>query len=381
MLGQSYAHDIIRKYVISFGTLFNNIKLMRSDETGVQQWISVPLSFSSKEKWMTRLSDPNASQQISITLPRLGYDLITMTYAPERKLNTMNRHVAKFTSNSTHVNTMYEAVPYDFQFAVYLYSRNAADAANIIEQILPFFTPEFTLTINNLTDLDIDTDIPIRIDGVSKEDMYEGAFETARLLIWTLDFTLKGVLYGPTQNSKIIKKAYVDFFIPSSYIRYHKGTLAANSTSNSVVFLQANTSTRTSNIYNNFGKIEILSGPATGNIRSIIAHNGDSQTISVNAFSSTPLDTWKYVIAYRAERDTNITLDQLSRVPTASRIYTIPGLTANGDPTTNSSLSVSESLIEADDDFGIIQTKTFFHDHPTLAGTRRNLLNGNDEDV
>lgn len=292
MLGQPFAHDIIRKYVIAFGTLFNNIKLQRSDNTGVQQWISVPVSFSSKEKWVNRLTDPNLSQQIALTLPRIGYDLVTLTYDPDRKLNTINRHVSfPASSNTGFLQTVYESVPYNFQFALYLYSRNAADATNIIEQILPFFTPEFTLTINDMTPLNIDVDIPIRIDGISKEDLFEGAFENARTLIWTIDFTLKGQLFGPTQNAKLIKKAYVDFFVPD--------TLSSN----------------------------------------------------------------------------------LHSVPTASRIYTQPGLMANGYPTTNSSLSVAVSQIDADDDYGIIQTKTFFPDHPTLAGTRRNLVTGIDEDI
>lgn len=385
MLGTPFGYDLIRKYVIAFGTLFNNVKLQRLDpDTNTTQWISVPLSYGPKEKWQARLADPDLNQQIQVSLPRMSYEMITMTYAPDRKLGTLNRH-SIVTADSNINITMYEAVPYDFQFALHLYARNAADASRIIEQILPFFTPEFTVTLNDVTDHHIDIDVPITIDGINKDDVYEGDFESTRFIIWTLDFTVKGRLYGPTQNAKPIKRAFIDFFIPNSFVAYHKGTTDRPSSNGAIVWLQANTSTRESSIYSG-GSITITGeGSGTtgiaGNTRTILSHDGDSQSVLVTSpFSDSPTEEWTYTIQYRTERTDEINADQLPGLPTASRIYTTPGLTINGDPTTNSSLTISENLIDAEDDYGIIQTVTFFPDS-ILAGTRRDLTTGIDEDI
>ena len=387
MLGQPFTHDLIRKYVVSVGTLFNNIKLQRKDSTGTTvQWISVPLTYGPKEKWAQRLSDPNLTQQVQVTLPRLSYELVTMNYAPERKGNTLNKHKMLTTGNDNTLTTMFQPVPYDFQFALHLYVRNAADGTNIVEQILPFFTPEFTVTINNATGHNIDIDFPVIIDGITKDDAYEGDFQSSRTIIWTLDFTAKGLLYGPTQNSKIIKRAYVDFFIPDSFVEFHKGQLATNSVDNSTLFLQTNTSSRDSNTY--LGGTITITGEGsgttgiTGNTRTISSHDGDKQTIGVSTpFLDLPTDSWTYTIQYRGDRKSKIGTDQLTGIPTATRIYTVPGLTVDGDPTSNAQISVSENIIDGEDDYGIIQTKTFFPSNTALAGTRRNLITGIDEDV
>ena len=98
MLGTPFTHDMIRKYVVAFGTMFNNIKLQRIEQDATTQWISVPLSYAPKEKWHARLTDPRLTQQVAISLPRISYELVTATYAPERKMNTMNRHVAVATN-------------------------------------------------------------------------------------------------------------------------------------------------------------------------------------------------------------------------------------------------------------------------------------------
>ena len=236
MLGTPFTHDMIRKYVVAFGTMFNNIKLQRIDpDGGATQWISVPLSYAPKEKWHARLTDPRIVQQVAISLPRISYELVTATYASERKMNTMNRHVGIADVDQDKMKNMFAPVPYDFQFSLSVYSRNAADASNIIEQILPFFTPEFTVTINDATDLKIDIDCPIVLNGVNREDTYEGDFESRRIVTWSLDFTMKGLLFGPVREAKVIKKAYVDFFVPPADSRtaYHSGNLAIDSATTS----------------------------------------------------------------------------------------------------------------------------------------------------
>jgi len=389
MLGTPFTHDMIRKFVVSFGTIFNNIKLQRIEEGTDTQWISVPLSYAPKEKWHARLTDPRITQQVAISLPRISYELVTATYAPERKMNTMNRNVGIISTDGDKFRAMFAPVPYDFQFSLFVYSRNAADASNIIEQILPFFTPEFTVTINNATDLDIDIDCPIVLNGINREDTYEGDFESRRVVTWTLDFTMKGLLFGPVHKAKVIKKAYVDFFIPPADSRtvYHSGNLAINSTIDSEIYLQADTSSRASNTYDN-GKITITAeGPGestgiAGNTRIITSYDGSTQIATVvPEFSDSPKATWSYEIQYLTDRSNSISTDQLLKIPTATRVYTQPGLTdaIPGDPTSNLELSVAVADIDASEDFGIIQTQTFFPSNNALAGSRRNLKTGDDE--
>jgi len=396
MLGTPFTHDMIRKYVVSFGTLFNNIKLQRIEAGADTQWISVPLSYAPKEKWHARLTDPRITQQVAISLPRISYELVTATYASERKMNTMNRHVAVATDQDK-LRTMFAPVPYDFQFSLFVYSRNAADASNIIEQILPFFTPEFTVTINDATDLNIDIDCPIVLNGVNREDTYEGDFESRRVVTWTLDFTMKGLLFGPIRDSSVVKRAYVDFFIPPTDSRtvYHSGNLAINSTIDSEIYLYANTASRINNTYNS-GTITITAeGPSgitsiAGNTRTITSYDGSTQIATViPAFLDTPQATWSYEIQYLTKDRSNfLSAEQLSGIPTASRIYTQPGLTALGDPTSagsgagyplDSTLSEELGEIDAGEDFGLIQTRTFFPSNNVLAGSRRNLSTGDDE--
>lgn len=397
MLGTPFTHDMIRKFVVAFGTMFNNIKLQRIEKDADTQWISVPLSYAPKEKWHARLTDPRITQQIAISLPRISYELVTATYAPERKMNTMNRHVSVAgIDQQDKLKNMFAPVPYDFQFSLFVYSRNAADASNIIEQILPFFTPEFTVTINNATDLEIDIDCPIILNSVSREDTYEGDFESRRVVTWTLDFTMKGLLFGPVRENKVIKKAYVDFFIPSTDSRtvYHSGNLAINSATTSEIYLQANTASRVSNTYDS-GKITITAeGPGeitgiAGTTRTITSYDGSTQIATISVpFEDDPKATWSYEIQYLADRSSSISTDQLLGIPTATRIYTQPGLTGAGDPTSNgsgagypldSTLSDVLGEIDAGEDFGIIQTQTFFPSNTSLAGTRRNLKTGVDE--
>ena len=394
MLGTPFSHDIVRKCVIAFGTLFNNIKIQRSDAT----WLSIPITYSSKEKWYSRATDPDLSQQIAAVLPRISYDLVTMNYAAERKLGTMNRYNTTNSGDTNTKITTYEGVPYDLTFELAIYSRNAADASKIIEQILPFFTPEFTLTLNNVTEHDINVDVPIRFDGITREDAYEGDFESTRTLIWTLNFTMKCILFGPTQQPKIIKKAYVDFFIPDSYVKYHSGTLDTTSANGTHLFLQTNTSSRTSSVYSGEGYITITGEGTgttgiTGNTRHIISHDGVEQIIEVdNAFLDTPTGEWEYRIQYRGTREQGVEADQLDGLPTVSRIYTQPGLALGGArnfgpeyegpgvrlrvPTTDIADSVVLSDIDVDDDWGYAANNTL----PT-EGTRRNLVTGEDEDL
>lgn len=218
MFGRTWSHDTIRKYVILFGTLFDNIYINREDSAGNPvQTLKIPLNYGPKDKFLARLnSDSTLNQSTAVTLPRMAFEITTMNYASERKPNTINRLTKAYSSDNDKVSYQYAPVPYDFTFSLYIMVKNAEDGTKIIEQILPYFTPEWTATVNLVPDVNGKYDIPIILNDVSMEDTYEGNFETRRAIIYTLTFTLKGWLFGPTKTSEIIKEINVDIRIPSS---------------------------------------------------------------------------------------------------------------------------------------------------------------------
>lgn len=213
MFGQTWSHDIMRKYVIIFGTLFNNIYITRQNSDGnAQQNLKVPLLYAPKEKMLSRLqSDPELENQIAITLPHMAFEINNYQYAPDRKLGTVGKHFKPQSDGST--KYVYQPVPYDIIFNLYIMVKNAADGTRIVEQILPYFTPEFTVTANILPDMGRTLDIPIVLNDTSVQDIYDGSFETRRSLVWSLTFTMKGWLYGPIRQSSLIHFANTGFIL------------------------------------------------------------------------------------------------------------------------------------------------------------------------
>lgn len=198
MFGRTWKHRTLRKYVIYFGTLFDNLYITREDNSGeTVQTMKVPLNYGPKEKYLARLEgNPDLSNQVALTLPRMAFELANINYAPERKTATLNKIVYIDPVNG--VKYQYAPVPYDMEFNLYIMVKNAEDGTMIIEQILPYFTPEWTSTLNILPDMNYKLDVPVILTNVTQEDTYEGNFETRRAIIWTLNFTMKGLLFGPT---------------------------------------------------------------------------------------------------------------------------------------------------------------------------------------
>lgn len=218
MFGQTWAHNTIRKYVILFGTLFDSIYINRENSTGeTVQTLKIPLSYGPKEKFLARLDqDSTLNQSTAMTLPRMAFEITTMNYASDRKQNTINRLTNIDSTNSDRALYQYMPVPYDFTMSLYIMVKNAEDGTKIVEQILPYFTPEWTATVNLVPAINGKYDIPIVLNDVSMEDTYEGDFETRRAIIYTLTFTLKGYLFGPTKKAEIIKEIDVDVRIPNT---------------------------------------------------------------------------------------------------------------------------------------------------------------------
>jgi len=217
MFGHDYYHESIRKYIILFGTLFNDIHIKRKNSSGnVIQKIKCPLTYAPREKVTARLEQNlNLTEQQSILLPRLSFEMTTLQYDPARKLNTINKRRKDATDPALR-KSVFNPVPYDISFDFNIYVRYAEDATQILEQILPFFTPEYTATINLIPEMDIKADIPIVLQGMSSQDTYEGDFETRRALIWNLNFIMKGYLYGPIKETSIINNANINFYTSST---------------------------------------------------------------------------------------------------------------------------------------------------------------------
>ena len=216
MFGTYFYHQTSRKMVVAFGSLFNNIEVRRTDSSdAVTEVIKIPLSYGPKDKMLVRISqDPSLNPKVALTVPRMGFELTAMTYDGVRKLNTMSRNVKKGT---TGLKKQFQPVPYTWDFSLYVFVKNAEDGTQILEQILPFFTPEFTVTMNLVSSMNEKRDIPLVLTSVSSEDTYEGDFATRRSIIWTLSFLMKGYLYPSiADNAKVIETSVVDTHIMSS---------------------------------------------------------------------------------------------------------------------------------------------------------------------
>lgn len=263
----------IRKYVTLFGTLFNNIRITKVDAAGnVVSLVRIPITYSPKEKMLTRvIQDPNIDRQTAVfPIPSMSFEMTRMVYDGSRKLDTINRLQVIDPDNKAKNKYMYTPVPYNISFLLTVYAKNAEDGTKIIEQILPYFTPDWTTTVQLIPEMNLKVDIPVILNGVIIEDSYENDFKDRRAIMWIMDFTLKGYLYGPVKSSKIIKFSNTEFFVAS-----------------------------TNNIVDSVG-------------------TGDA-------------------VAW---------------------VQIQPGLTANGQPTSNSSLSIAVADIIATDDFGFVTNIT-----------------------
>jgi hypothetical protein len=221
MLGNApFYNRTIRKIVVAFGTVFNDIYLVRYTKDGLtaKETIKVPLNWGAKEKYITRLtSDPTLTKSIATTLPRISFDMTGMSYDSSRKLPTTVRNFSA--NNATSVKTQYVPVPYNFDFSLSIYVRNTEDGTQILEQILPFFTPDFSVTVDFVPAMDPKYDMPIILNSVSNEVDYEGEMMTTRMIIWNLEFTAKGHIWPPVKTGKVITTANTNLYIqPNSLL-------------------------------------------------------------------------------------------------------------------------------------------------------------------
>jgi hypothetical protein len=213
MLDQRFYWGTIRKAIVAFGNMFNNITIQRTDANGnVVQLQKVPLSYSPKQKFLTKIrQQPNVDiQNVQVLLPRMGFEMISLDYDPNRKISPIQQ--SRTINSSTAANAQYAPTPYNINMILYVYAKNQDDGLQVIEQILPYFNPDYNLTIKAVPDLNIQNDMPIILSSIGFEDDYEGDLTTRRSIIWTLSFVLKINFYGPVSKQGIIRKAISNIF-------------------------------------------------------------------------------------------------------------------------------------------------------------------------
>jgi len=214
MLDQRFYWGTIRKAIVAFGNMFNNINVERRDADGnIIQILKVPLSYASKSKALARIQQrPNVDdRQVQIIVPRMAFEMTTMNYDYNRKISPVQQSRA-VNATTTTLDSQYAPTPYNINVQLYVYVKNQDDGLQIIEQILPYFNPDYNLTVKSIPQLNIKNDLPIILDSVSFEDNYEGEFEDRRTIIWTLSFTMKLNFYGPVNKQGIIKKVVASTF-------------------------------------------------------------------------------------------------------------------------------------------------------------------------
>jgi hypothetical protein len=302
MFGQTFYWQTIRKYVSLFGTLFDDIHIIRTNTSGQETaYIKVPITYAPKEKMLARVQqDPNIDRPTAtLTMPFMSFEMTDVRYDGDRKLKTIQRTANKLTTNASSLQYQYMPVPYNFGFKLFIMVKNAEDGTKIVEQILPYFTPDFTVTLQLIPQMNELKDCPIILNSISQEDTYTGDFKERQSLIWTLDFTLKGYLYGPVKSIPVIKYAIVNYYTPEVPD----------------------------------GQLDTAVGVA----------NAVSQTIDQPGL--TPYLT-----------------SDITTLNDDNTIYTIDeyGPDSGGRPTSNASMSIPVSMITVTDDFGFVITKTDF---------------------
>lgn len=200
-----FYHNTIKNIIVAFGTVFDDIRYINDE--GVE--IKVPIHYAPKEKFVTYFNEKADFDQFDIeqVLPRMAFEISGMNFAPERFVNPLNR-----ITDSAHDATkyMFSRIPYDFQFNLYLATKKFEDSLKIVEQIMPFFTPELNITIKDKEDFGLRTDIPVVLNSAGFDIQYEGSFDTKRTIMWTLGFTVKGWLYGDVKQQNVIKETITD---------------------------------------------------------------------------------------------------------------------------------------------------------------------------
>jgi hypothetical protein len=210
-----FYHEILRNTIIGFGTLFNNINIKHVNDSGDDVSIlKVPIAYGPTQKFLARLEQvPDLNKPVQFSLPRMSFEFVGLTYDPTRKVTNTQTFLSGLSSDAKQIRKTYMPVPYNMQFELSIFTKLNDDMLQIIEQILPYFQPAYTVTIDLIKSIGEKKDIPIVLDGISMDDQYEGSYDTRRSLIYTLRFTAKTYLFGPVSDvsKDVIRKATIGY--------------------------------------------------------------------------------------------------------------------------------------------------------------------------
>jgi T4-like virus Myoviridae tail sheath stabiliser len=213
-----FYHSAIRKAVIGFGTLFNKIYINRTNSAGdVLKTILVPVSYGPREKYLVRQKDdPDLNRPVDIILPRMSFQMTSFEYYGENKLNTMGKQFKDIPNINYKLLKQFNPVAYKVGFELSVMVKNTDDGNQIIEQILPFFTPDYTITINSIPELDLVDKMPVVLTSVALADNYDDDWAERRNIVWTLNFWAYVNFYGPITDQPVITQSSVDVVIPQA---------------------------------------------------------------------------------------------------------------------------------------------------------------------
>ena len=368
MFNNEFYHETIRRYVIVFGTMFNDMIVWRRDSAGaISKRLKVPIAYGPRSKFISKIQQDPLLRVEAVSLPRMGFQITGYNYDSNRKLQTIG-YIRNVSANTDIKNSMvYNPVPYNIDFELSIYVLNAEDGTMLIEQILPYFTPEWTNTIKLVDDIDLRMDVPVVLNSLTTEDTYEDSYDNRRTIIHTLSFTMKGYLFGPVKEKSVINLAntrvYVDGF----------NAITEDHTSGTDI-LQSITITTGGTGYNNTqvatfsnatsNATASITTNSTGGITSLtILTQGDFTDIANNSIIRTQIANTTAASNGTNGNTSAGTGAAFTFTLAASDHYlyitTTPGLTANGLPTANASLSVAANTISSTDDYGYIITKTY----------------------
>jgi hypothetical protein len=322
--------EILRKIVIGFGTLFNSIELRKTNAEGVvTSVVKVPIAYGPKQKFLARLNEApkDLNNPVQITLPRLSFEFNGLTYDQDRKLTTTEYFTVKDKDDPKSVIKTFMPVPYNMSFELNIMTKLNDDALQIIEQILPYFQPAYTLTIDLQQEIGEKKDIPFQIEGIIMQDDYEGNYETRRALIYTIKFTAKTYLFGPTKkiSDGIIRKSTIGFVAgttsdnPDEAIRdktYSVTPTATKSYSDTIVaYLTKDVTNADTTIY-----VDTVNNISVGSIITL-----DSESLKV-----TNIDTTKKIItvvraSYKTKATNHVSGTKVEKVVQADNDLIQPG--------------------------------------------------------
>ena len=365
MFNNEFYHETIRRYVIVFGTMFNDMVVHRRNAAGtIVKRLKVPIAYGPRAKFLSRIKqDPTLTKPDAISLPRMSFQIVGYNYDPARKLQTVGQ-MRGAVANTSLNGAVYNPVPYNIDFELSIYVLNAEDGTMLIEQILPFFTPEWTNTMKLIDDIDLRMDVPVVLNTINTEDTYEDAYENRRTIIHTLNFTMKGYIFGPVKNKDVILIANTRTFVidgfsaslegansgPNAIVQLSAANAGTGYVNNQIVTFSNGTVNATASIATNTtGSITSLSIQSGGNfantstIRTQIANTTTTSNATNGNTSSGTGASFTIVLGSETYYQSTVI---------------VPGLDANGNPTTNASITLPPTSIGSNTNYDLIVTTT-----------------------